>query len=108
MWARAQAWIDAHPDQWAADFYVGQQGLKSDDARYAVRANGLHDIPSDWSQAIDRQQSAIDLMARETGRKPFDSATLFDRRFEPVAAEAFNTARGVGRLALAAEGRRTP
>ncbi len=104
LWARAQAWIDAHPDEWARLYYVGQQGLSDDDARYVVRASGTHDIPVDWTGAIVRQQATVDLMARETGRKRFDSTTLFDRRFEPVAGQAFAAASAQAAVRMAQEG----
>ena len=89
VWARAQAWMQTHPDQWAEIYYRQDQGLAADDARYAVGVVGGRDIPRDWGPAIGQQQGAIDLLARETGRKPFAASTLFDRRFEPIAATAF-------------------
>ncbi len=106
LWARAQAWIDGHPDEWARLYYVEQQGLSDDDARYVVRSSGAHDIPSDWTGAVIRQQGAIDLMARETGRPRFDAAVLFDRRFEPIGAQAYAAAQSPVRLALAGAPRR--
>lgn len=93
LWARAQGWIEAHPDEWARTYYVEDQRLSQDDARYMVAVPGPRDIPRDWSQAIAQQQGAIDLMAKETGRARFASSTLFDRRFESVAADAFAAAR---------------
>ena len=104
LWARAQAWIDAHPDEWARLYYVDQQGLSDEDARYVVRTSGTHDIPVDWTGAIVRQQATVDLMARETGRKRFDSTALFDRRFEPVAGQAFAAASAQATVRLAQEG----
>ncbi len=87
-WARATAWIAAHPDEWAALYYEKDQGLSAADAAYVTQANGRPDIPRDWKEAIALQQASIDLMARETHRKAFDAASLFDRRFERVAWEA--------------------
>ena len=89
LWARASAWIAAHPDDWARLYYVKNQGLSPDDARYAVQASGQPDVPANWNTAIALEQDSVDLMARETRQKPFPAASLFDRRFEPLTAEAF-------------------
>lgn len=88
LWARAQAWVAAHPDEWAQLYYVDHQGLSLPDALYTQRTSGEPDIPRDWSEAIALEQASVDLMAKESRRRPFDAATLFDRRFEAVAAEA--------------------
>jgi sulfonate transport system substrate-binding protein len=93
LWARANAWIDAHPDEWARVYFADQQGLSLDDARYDVEAAGRRAAPSDWSGAIALQQSAVDLLAGETGRPRFDAHRLFDRRFERVEADAWAQAR---------------
>ena len=88
LWGRAQAWIAAHPSEWAQIYYVGNQGLSPDDARYTVDAAGRPDVPRSWDEAIRLQQATIDLMAGQTHRRPFAAATLFDRRFETVPADA--------------------
>jgi sulfonate transport system substrate-binding protein len=88
LWARAQAWVAAHHDEWARLYYVGHQGLSLADARYTERTSGEPDIPRNWSEAITLEQASVDLMAKESGHRPFDAAALFDRRFEAVAAEA--------------------
>jgi sulfonate transport system substrate-binding protein len=89
LWARASAWIDRHPEEWAKLYYVDEEGLSPDDARYTVEAAGPHQIPADWTGAEALEQSAVDLMAAETGQKRFDAHRLFDPRFAPVAAEAW-------------------
>jgi sulfonate transport system substrate-binding protein len=88
-WGRAHAWIDAHPQEWAQGYYAGDQGLNAEDARYVVDSLGKTDIPGDWTEAIARQQATIALLAKATSQKVLNAADLFDRRFEPVAAEAF-------------------
>jgi sulfonate transport system substrate-binding protein len=88
LWARAQAWIAAHPDEWARLYYMGRERLSLPDALYTQQTSGEADIPRDWSQAIALEQASVDLMARESGHRAFDAATLFDRRFEAVAADA--------------------
>ena len=92
IWGRAQAWIERHPDEWARLYYEKDQGLAADDARYVIKASGARVVPSDWGPAVDQEQGAVDLLARETGQKPFLASSLFDRRFEPIAAKAFAAA----------------
>jgi sulfonate transport system substrate-binding protein len=99
LWARAAAWIDAHPAEWAQLYYVEEEGLSADDARYVVEAAGSHEVPRDWTGAIALQQGAINLMASETGQRRFDAHQIFDRRFEPVAAGAWARASAGERLA---------
>lgn len=88
FWARAQIWIDEHPEEWVAGYYVKDQGLSRQDGEYLVRRNGEPDIPADWTAAIRRQQQTIDLLAKEQDHEPFKADILFDRRYESVAAEA--------------------
>jgi len=88
-WARAQYWIDTHRDQWIDAYYVQDQGVSLEDARYILNSQGSADIPLTWNDAIAHEQQTIDFMARETGHKSFDAATLFDRRFETVAGAAY-------------------
>lgn len=89
LWGRAQAWIESHPDQWAAAYYQKDQRLSPDDARFVIRVSGVREIPRDWGGAVAQEQGAIDIMARQTGRRAFPAADIFDRRFAPVAADAF-------------------
>ncbi|SDR70925.1 ABC transporter substrate-binding protein [Actinopolymorpha singaporensis] len=87
-WARAQLWIDRHPQEWIDGYYVKDQGLTEEDGRWLVKVSGHPDIPADWSDAIARQQQTVDLLARETDKPKLTAADLFDRRFAPVAADA--------------------
>jgi sulfonate transport system substrate-binding protein len=90
-WARATEWIYRHQDQWVQGYYVEQQGLKADAGRYLAQSAGEPDIPADWNGAIQRQQATIDLLAKETGKPRLDAASLFDRRYEFLAAKALQT-----------------
>lgn len=87
MWGRAQAWISAHPQEWAQLYYVQHERLSPGEASFAVTANGEADVPVRWDEAIRRQQSTINLMAQSTRHPAFAANTLFDRRFEALAAE---------------------
>ena len=86
-WAKAQAWEQAHPDELARGYYVQRQGLSLEDARMIIAAGGDIVLPRDWSAAIRRQQTAVDLLAPRMNHPVFDANSLFDRRFEAVAAE---------------------
>jgi sulfonate transport system substrate-binding protein len=98
FWARATDWIATHPDEWARVYYMKNQGLSAADARYVTEVTGQPDVPSHWDEAIALEQASVDLMARETHRRPFDAASLFDRRFETVAADAIAAQRAAARV----------
>lgn len=92
LWARALEWRRAHPDEWGRIYYMDRKGTSAEGARIMVESSGSPDLPTDWSAMIRYQQETIDLLAKETGRKPFDASTIFDRRFEKVVAEAIRQA----------------
>jgi sulfonate transport system substrate-binding protein len=92
-WARSQRWIDTHQDRWIDAWYVKDQGVSPDDGRFLESLIGRPDIPQDWSGALRDEQETIDFLAQETGHKPFDAASLFDRRFETLSGAAYATAK---------------
>ena len=87
-WAVAQVWIDTHPKEWIEGYYVKDQGLTAADGQWLVDNAGHPDIPADWSDAIQRQQETIELLAKETGNKVIQAKDLYDLRFQTVAADA--------------------
>jgi sulfonate transport system substrate-binding protein len=98
---RSLLWQQNHPDEWMAHYYVKDQGLTPEEARYVVDSLGAPEYPRDWSEAIARTQQTIDLLAEASGQKPFDATRLFDRRFEGVSADAagaFGTSAKLGQL----------
>jgi sulfonate transport system substrate-binding protein len=102
LWARAIAWQNDHREDWARIYYEGRQGLDPTAARHAAAAEGTRIVPASWDEAVTLEQGSIAVMAGETGRKPFPAEQLFDRRFEPVAAQAYAQARAATTLASAA------
>jgi sulfonate transport system substrate-binding protein len=88
LWARAAEWERAHPDEFAQVYYEQDQGLAPDDALEVVHTSGEPDIPHDWGAAIGLEQAAADVMAGATARPRLVASSLFDRRFEGVAADA--------------------
>ncbi|MET4924072.1 ABC transporter substrate-binding protein [Streptomyces sp. PSRA5] len=87
-WAKAEVWIDTHPEEWIEGYYVKDQGLSRQDGEYLVRTGGHPAIPGDWTETIANQQKTVDLLSKETDKKSFDAEILFDRRYEKVGAEA--------------------
>ncbi|WP_116091945.1 ABC transporter substrate-binding protein [Sphingomonas crusticola] len=87
-WGKAQAWINAHPEALAEGYYGRHQGLPIADGRLIVGATGKVHVPGDWSRARAVEQAAIDILGQQTGRPRLDAATLFDPRFETIAATA--------------------
>jgi sulfonate transport system substrate-binding protein len=90
-WGMAQAWQQAHPRELAQGYYVQRQGLKPADAELILKAAGDIVIPRDWRGAVAYQQASIDLMAPQMGHPRFRADTLFDPRFEHLAADAAST-----------------
>ncbi|MEU8223762.1 ABC transporter substrate-binding protein [Kribbella sp. NPDC048915] len=87
-WGVAQDWIDKHPKEWIAGYYVKDQGLTEADGQWLVDNAGHPDISADWSDAIERQQETVDLLSKETGNKEIEAKDLYDLRFQTVAADA--------------------
>ena len=86
-WGRAQAWINTHPEELAQGYFVGKRGLPLADARLMAAYTANLSVPRRWDEAIAYEQSAIDTLAPETRHPRFNAATLFDRRFEGLAAD---------------------
>lgn len=91
-WGVAQDWIDKHPKEWIAGYYVKDQGLTEADGQWLVDNAGHPDISADWSDAIQRQQETIELLAKETGNPVIQAKDLYDLRFQAVAADAIKGA----------------
>ncbi|HEY9218929.1 MAG TPA: ABC transporter substrate-binding protein [Phenylobacterium sp.] len=104
LWARALAWQESHREEWARIYYERKQGLPADEARHVAATEGRREVPADWNESIRLEQDSIGLMAAESGREPFPAETLFDRRFEPVAAAAYAQATRPTELTLKSTG----
>ncbi|MET7278804.1 ABC transporter substrate-binding protein [Kribbella sp. NPDC005582] len=87
-WGVAQDWIDKHPKEWIAGYYVKDQGLTEADGQWLVDNAGHPDITADWSDAITRNQETIELLAAETKNPVIQAKDLYDLRFQTVAADA--------------------
>ncbi|MGW2828020.1 ABC transporter substrate-binding protein [Streptomyces sp. NPDC001286] len=87
-WAKGQVWQYEHPDTWNEEFYVKTQNLT------LAQAKGISDLankplfPPSWAEAIKWEQETADLLAEGGFVKKFDVSSLFDHRFESIAAKA--------------------
>ncbi|WP_420136919.1 ABC transporter substrate-binding protein [Sphingomonas sp.] len=93
-WGRNWAWINTHQEELARGYYAGKRGLPIADARIMARYIGDVVVPRNWAAAIAYEQAAIDTLGPETKRPRLDAASLFDRRFESIAADGFTAAQG--------------
>jgi sulfonate transport system substrate-binding protein len=88
FWARGQIWDENHKAKWIKGYYIQNQGLNQTDAQFAAASEGNAVFPTNWDDAIKRQQATVDLLAAENKHPRLNAADLFDRRFEHVAADA--------------------
>ena len=88
FWARATQWVNDNPEAWVEGYYVKDQGLSREDGEYLVELTGTQVIPDSWDEVAARHQKTIDLLAAELGYEPYSVETIFDRRFETLAAAA--------------------
>ena len=96
VWGKAQRWIEDHPEEWLEGYYVKDQGLSREDGQYLIDAAGKRDVPLSWTEAIERHQQTIDLLAREQKKPELVAADLYDTRYEAIAGTAFAEAAKAG------------
>lgn len=88
QWAKGQVWTYEHPDEWDEEFYVKTQNLTLPQAQGITRLANKPLFPPSWDEAVKWEQETADLLAEGGFVKKFDVSSLFDRRFESIAAEA--------------------
>ncbi|MEU6775668.1 ABC transporter substrate-binding protein [Streptomyces sp. NPDC046759] len=88
QWAQGQVWQYEHPDQWNEEFYVKTQNLTLQQAQGITRLANKPLFPPRWDEAIKWEQDTADLLAEGGFVKKFDVSSLFDHRFESIAAKA--------------------
>ncbi|AUZ35970.1 ABC transporter [Arthrobacter sp. PGP41] len=91
-WGKAQRWIEDHPREWLEGYYVKDQGLSAEDGQYLIDAAGKRDVPTSWTEAIERHQQTSDLLAREQKKPQLKAGDLYDSRYEAIAGTAFAAA----------------
>ncbi|MEU0048540.1 ABC transporter substrate-binding protein [Streptomyces sp. NPDC006184] len=87
-WARGQVWQYEHPDVWNEEFFVKTQNLSLDQARSITALANKPLFPPSWDEAVKWEQETADLLAEGGFVKKFDVSSLFDHRFESIAAKA--------------------
>ncbi|MFE1754083.1 ABC transporter substrate-binding protein [Streptomyces anandii] len=88
QWAQGLVWQWEHPDAWNREFYVKTQNLSLAQAEAITRLANKPLFPPRWDEAIKWEQETADLLAEGGFVKRFKVDTLFDRRFESIAARA--------------------
>ncbi|MFJ3302365.1 ABC transporter substrate-binding protein [Streptomyces sp. NPDC086549] len=88
QWARGQVWQYENPDVWNEEFYVKTQNLTLDQAKSISALANKPLFPPSWDEAIKWEQETADLLAEGGFVKKFDVSSLFDHRFEGIAAKA--------------------
>ncbi|MEU9476565.1 ABC transporter substrate-binding protein [Streptomyces sp. NPDC048191] len=88
QWAKGLVWQYEHPDAWNEEFYVKTQNLTLEQAKSITALANKPLFPTSWDEAIKWEQETADLLAEGGFVKKFDVSTLFDHRFESIAAKA--------------------
>lgn len=87
-WAQGQVWAYEHPDAWNREFYVKTQNLSLAQAESITELANKPLFPPSWDEAVKWEQETADLLAEGGFVKAFKVDSLFDRRFEGIAAKA--------------------
>ncbi|MEV0633620.1 ABC transporter substrate-binding protein [Streptomyces sp. NPDC050619] len=87
-WAKGQVWQYEHPDVWNEEFYVKTQNLSLAQARSITELANKPLFSPSWDEAVKWEQETADLLAEGGFVKEFKVDSLFDRRFEGIAAKS--------------------
>lgn len=88
LWAQGVVWAWEHTDRWIQRYYVEDQGVTAADGQRIVASQSQPQFPRSWDRAIAWEQETADLLAEGGFVKSFKVDSLFDRRFEGLAAKA--------------------
>ncbi|WP_416980838.1 ABC transporter substrate-binding protein [Streptomyces sp. T028] len=88
QWAQGAVWQYENPDIWNEEFYVGTQNLTLAQAKAISDLANKPLFPPSWDEAIAWEQETADLLADGGFVKEFDVSSLFDHRFEGIAAKS--------------------
>ncbi|WP_328747513.1 ABC transporter substrate-binding protein [Streptomyces sp. NBC_00285] len=87
-WAKGQVWTYENPDLWNEEFYVKTQNLTLPQAKAVTALANKPLFPPSWAEAVKWEQETADLLAEGGFVKKFDVSSLFDHRFEGIAAKS--------------------
>ncbi|MGW7284383.1 ABC transporter substrate-binding protein [Streptomyces sp. NPDC054847] len=88
LWAKGQVWAWENSGRWIDAYYVKDQGVSRADGRRIVDSLSKPRFPASWKTAVAWEQETADLLAEGGFVPKLDAASLFDRRFEGIAAAA--------------------
>ncbi|MEV7390263.1 MULTISPECIES: ABC transporter substrate-binding protein [unclassified Streptomyces] len=88
QWAKGLVWQWENPDTWNEDFYVKTQNLTLPQAQGITKLANKPLFPPSWDEAIKWEQETADLLAEGGFVKKTDVTSLFDHRFEGIAAKS--------------------
>ncbi|MEU6197408.1 ABC transporter substrate-binding protein [Streptomyces sp. NPDC047061] len=88
QWAKGLVWQWENPDTWNEEFYVKTQNLTLAQAQGITKLANKPLFPPSWDEAIKWEQETADLLAEGGFVKKTDVSSLFDHRFESIAAKA--------------------
>lgn len=87
-WAQGEVWAYEHPEAWNEEFFVKTQNLTPAQAQAITELANKPLFPPSWDEAIKWEQETADLLAEGGFVKRFKVGSLFDHRFEGIAAKA--------------------
>ncbi|MER5436796.1 ABC transporter substrate-binding protein [Streptomyces sp. NPDC002588] len=88
QWAQGQVWTYENPGVWNEEFYVKTQNLTAAQAKSISDLANKPLFPPSWDEAVKWEQETADLLAEGGFVKKFDVSSLFDHRFEGIAAKS--------------------
>ncbi|GAA4831578.1 ABC transporter substrate-binding protein [Kitasatospora terrestris] len=88
IWAQGLVWVYENPAVWEQEYYVKSQKISAEQAHQVTQLSNKPLLPPSWDEAIAWEQQTVDLLAEGGFVKSFRAETLFDRRFEHLAAAA--------------------
>ncbi|MFE2066685.1 ABC transporter substrate-binding protein [Streptomyces sp. NPDC059467] len=88
QWARGLVWQWENPDTWNEEFYVKTQNLTLAQAQGITKLANKPLFPPSWDEAVKWEQETADLLAEGGFVKKTDVTSLFDHRFEGIAAKS--------------------
>ncbi|WP_316772879.1 ABC transporter substrate-binding protein [Streptomyces sasae] len=88
QWAKGLVWQWENPDTWNEEFYVKTQNLTLAQAQGITKLANKPLFPPSWDEAIRWEQETADLLAEGGFVKKTDVTSLFDHRFEGIAAKS--------------------
>ena len=85
--ARSSVWEYENSKICLYEYYIKQEGLTREQGASIIKATPKPIFPISWDEANALEQETADLMAAGRVVEKFDATTLFDGRFDRLAAQ---------------------